>query len=273
MTPNLVIPSTTSHKHEPLLTTLEVFARLGMLDLDLNLNHIVERGVDPESVADAIAANGQRVWIVSGGWCDFFDTGEKSRETDASVATQVRLARRFGVDRMRLFFGRLPFESCTPGAIAVIAANIRRLADEHPDLLFVFENHDGASSHPGVCRVILEAIDRPNVRLNFDPINFEVAGATSGPALNVLSPFIAHVHLKGLDLNGRFCEFGAGSVDLMPVIGSLIADGYSGGFTVEYEGPLDRTVRLYESLRSARIAVAELIVRQDSSTPTVSDFS
>jgi sugar phosphate isomerase/epimerase len=268
MTPNRVIPSTTSHKHEPLLTTLEVFARLGMRDLDLNLNHMVERGVDPESVADAIAANGQRVWMVSGGWCDFFDTGRKSRETDASVAGQVALARRFGVDRMRLFFGRLPFESFTPAALATIAANITRLAAEHADLLFVFENHDGASSHPGVCRAILEAVDRPNVRLNFDPINFEVAGATSGPALAVVSPFIAHVHLKGLDHDGGFCEFGAGSVDLMPVIRSLIAGGYAGGFTVEYEGPLDRTVRLYESLRCARVAIADLVAREETSART-----
>jgi sugar phosphate isomerase/epimerase len=76
------------------------------------------------------------------------------------------------------------------------------------------------------------------------------------------------VHLKGLDHDGRFCEFGAGSVDLMPVIRSLIAGGYAGGFTVEYEGPLDRTVRLYESLRCARVSIADLIARKDSSAPT-----
>ena len=44
MTPHLVIPSTTSHKQEPLLPTLEVFAQLGMRELDLNLNHIIDKG-------------------------------------------------------------------------------------------------------------------------------------------------------------------------------------------------------------------------------------
>jgi sugar phosphate isomerase/epimerase len=257
MTPLLTIPSTTSHKHEPLTTTLEVFSRLGMHDLDLNLNHIVERGVTPESVERAIAAYDLRVWIVSGGWCDFFDVGEQARETETSVEAQVVLARRFGVDRMRLFFGRLPFEAYTPKSLRAAARNITRLADRHPDLLFVFENHDGASSHPAVCRAILEDVNRPNVRLNFDPINFEVRDVNSAHALEMLRPFVAHVHLKGLDHDKRFCEFGAGYVDLTPVIRALIATGYTGGFTVEYEGRFDRTVRLFEGLRAARAVIAQ----------------
>ena len=39
-----VLTSTTSHKAEPLLPTLEVFARLGLRDIDLNLHHILEFG-------------------------------------------------------------------------------------------------------------------------------------------------------------------------------------------------------------------------------------
>ena len=259
MIPHLVVPSTTSHKHEPLLPTLEVFARLGMRDLDLNLNHIVERGLDPAAVERAIAANAQRVWIVSGGWCDFFHPAPKSAEVDASVAAQVALARRFGVDRLRLFFGRLPFESFTPHALATVSANIRRLAVQHPDLLFVFENHDGASSRPAVCRAILEAVDCSNARLNFDPINFEVAGVDSRHAVAELGPFVAHVHLKGLDSGTRFCEFGAGRVDLTPVLRTLIQGGYEGGFTVEYEGPFDRTIRLYQGLHCAQTVIAGLL--------------
>jgi sugar phosphate isomerase/epimerase len=262
---HLVIPSTTSHKREPLLPTLEIFARLGMHDLDLNLNHIVERGVAPETVAGALREHGQRVWMVSGGWCDFFDPEPKCHETDASVAAQVALARQFGVDRMRLFFGRLPFEQFTPGALTTIAANIRRLVTAHPDLLFVFENHDGASSRPEVCRAILEAVDRPNARLNFDPINFEVAGIDSVEALSTLAPLVAHVHLKGLDQAAGFCEFGRGRVDLTPELRMLLDGGYEGGFTVEYEGPFDRTVRLYESLHCAQMTIGRLLESSEAS--------
>jgi sugar phosphate isomerase/epimerase len=259
MQPLQILPSTTSHKHEPLLPTLEIFARLGMCDLDLNLNHIVERGTPPQQVQDALASNGQRVWIVSGGWCDFFDDEPKIQETVASVERQVELARLFGVDRIRLFFGRLPLAACSPRDVARAAANIRRLSERHEHLLFVFENHDGASSSPDVCRAILEAVDRPNVGLNFDPINFEAHGVDNHLAVETLRHLVAHVHLKGIDHAGGFCEFGSGRVDLTPTLRALVDDGYRGGFSVEYEGPRDRTLRLYEGLRCARSTIAGLI--------------
>ena len=257
MRPYQTLPSTTSHKHEPLLPTLEVLARLGMHDLDLNLNHLIERRALVADVRRALAANAQQVHIVSGGWCDFFNAPPKIEETFASVARQRALAREFGVDRLRLFFGRLPREQYTASARHTIVANLRQLADSDPGLLFVFENHDGASSQPEACREIVEAVERPNVRLNFDPINYAHAGVDCRHALEVTRPFIAHVHLKGLD-HGEFSEFGTGDIDLTPILESLIAGGYRGGFTVEYEGRFDRTLRLYESLRRASEVLARL---------------
>lgn len=267
MEPLQILPSTTSHRHEALIPSLELFARLGFADLDLNLNHLVEGRAELEPVKGALAANGQRVWIASGGYCDFFDAPPKIDETFASVERQVALARAFGVDRMRLFFGRLPVASCTPAAIALAAANIRRVADRDPDLLFMFENHDGASSRPEVCRAIVEGVDRPNVRITFDPINFEHRGVQTMPALRAILPWIAHVHLKGYlrprqgadGHDGEFCGFGEGDVDLRDAIRALLADGYRGAFTVEYEGRGDRTLRLYESVRRAQAELAALV--------------
>ena len=63
-TPFQVLPSTTSHKRESLPATLDVFARLGWRELDLNLNHIIERGVDAADIWRALNANGQRAVIV-----------------------------------------------------------------------------------------------------------------------------------------------------------------------------------------------------------------
>src|SRR5579871_4110303 len=113
MEPLQIVPSTTSHKREGLVQTLRLFSRLGFRDLDLNLNHIVEGGCDPEEVADTLAANGQRVQIASGGWCDFFDQGPAADRTRESVERQMALTRRFGADRLRLFFGRLPPDAYT----------------------------------------------------------------------------------------------------------------------------------------------------------------
>jgi len=252
-----VFPSTTSHKHEALVPTLAVFARLGFVDLDLNLNHLVEGRATLRDVRRALAANGQRVLIASGGWCDFFDDEPDIGRTMDSVERQVDLARSFGTNRLRLFFGRLPVDLWTPDARALVVSNITHLADRHADMHFWFENHDGASSRPEICRTILDDVCRPNVRLVFDPINFEHRGVRTMEALDLLRPHIAHVHLKGY-ANGGFCGFGEGDVDLMPALGSLASGGYGGWFTVEYEGPGDRTVRLFQSFERACAALASL---------------
>jgi sugar phosphate isomerase/epimerase len=257
MTSSRVLPSTTSHKHEALVPTLDVFARLGFRDLDLNLNHLVEGRADLTDVRKSIDANGQRVVMASGGWCDFFDVEPEIGRTMDSVRRQIELARCFGTDRLRLFFGRLPADSWTAEAHAQIVANIRTLADRHAGIHFWFENHDGASSRPELCRAILDEVGRPNVGLVFDPINFVHRGVDPMEALYAVGPHVAHVHLKGY-AGGAFCGFGEGDVDLMPALTSLVGSGYSGRFTVEYEGPGDRTVRLYESVRRASAAIAAL---------------
>ena len=93
-----VLASTTSHKKEPLIPTLEVFAGLGLRDLDLNLHHLIEAGTPVEAVADAVATGGQRVWIVSGGWCDFFHRAPRIEDTfssDRSAGRHREEARRW----------------------------------------------------------------------------------------------------------------------------------------------------------------------------------
>jgi sugar phosphate isomerase/epimerase len=253
-----VLASTTSHKKEPLLPTLEVFSRLGLHDLDLNLHHVIEGGVSADLVAEAVAAGGQQVSVVSGGWCDFFDRPPQIDETWRSVDRQVQVARRLGARMLRLFFGRLPREQFSAARLETISGNLRELSDRHGEMVFVFENHDGASLVPDICRDVLEATDRVNILMNFDPINFERAGVAGADALAVVRRFVAHVHLKGLD-GGAFCEFGAGGIDLTQVLDTLVGSGYGGRFTVEYEGEFDGTLRLYQSVRRARVALGNAI--------------
>jgi len=252
-----ILVSTTSHKREPLLSTLEVFGRLGMLDLDLNLHHFIEEGLAVEQAASAVAAHRQTVWVASGGWCDFFHEAPEVEDTFASVGRQVRIAQRLGAGILRLFFGRLPRASYGQAVEETIVGNLRRLSDCHEATTFIFENHDGASLVPEICRDVLARVDRPNIRMNFDPVNFARGGIEPATALTVVQPLIAHVHLKGLD-RGEFCEFGAGDLDLAPLLRRLLQQGYGGYFTVEYEGPCDGTLRLYRSVEKARTVIASL---------------
>jgi len=252
-----VLASTTSHKREALAPTLEAFARLGLLDLDLNLHHFLEKNEDPAAVARAARAAGQRVPVVSGGWCDFFLTAPRIDETFRSVDRQVEVAKRLGASTLRLFFGRLAADAWSTDALATSSRNISKLADRHPDILFVFENHDGASLDPRVCRDVLARVDRPTIRMNFDPVNFARIGIDPADALTIVEPWIGHIHLKGLE-GGEFCEFGVGDVDLTPVLRRLLEGGYPGRFSVEYEGPNDGTLRLYQSVLRARDVLQKL---------------
>jgi sugar phosphate isomerase/epimerase len=252
-----VLASTTSHKAEPLLPTLEIFARLGLSDVDLNLHHIIEEATPVEAIEQQVAARGLTVHALSGGWCDFFHAAPRSDETVRSVDRQVAIAGRWGVSMLRLFFGRLKVDDYTTAARETICGNLRALSDRHPSMRFVFENHDGASLRPEICGEILERVDRPNIRMNFDPINFERVGVGSLAAIRRLAPLVGHVHLKGLS-QGEFCEFGVGDVDLSPVLHALSESGYAGRFSVEYEGTFDKTLRLYESVKRARAAVAAI---------------
>jgi sugar phosphate isomerase/epimerase len=256
-----VLASTTSHKREPLLPTLDVFGRLGLRDVDLNLHHMLELGESVPDVARAVADHGIRLWVLSGGWCDFYHGPPAIEDTFASVARQVSIADALGVRRLRLFFGRLRYADYSPAARGVLGVNLSRLSDTHPHVTFVFENHDGASLHPEVCADVLARVARPNIRMNFDPINFAKAGVDPMAALGMLRAHVGHVHLKGLD-RGEYCEFGEGDVDLGPVLRALLDGGYDGRFTVEYEGPFDGTLRLYRSVQRARDALASSVPSQ-----------
>jgi sugar phosphate isomerase/epimerase len=251
-----VLASTTSHKREPLIPTLEVFGKLGLRDVDLNLHHILELGETPSAVAAAAKTNGLRLWVVSGGWCDFFRPAPDIDTTFVSVGRQVAIAQVLGVSRIRLFFGRLAYERYSRTAFSLVRDNLLRLSDVHPDVMFVFENHDGASLRPDICREILAAVERPNILMNLDPINFAKAGVDPATALHEVRRFVGHVHLKGLQ-GGEYCEFGEGDVDLNPLIRTLLSEGYRGSFTVEYEGPFDGTLRLYRSVARARALLGD----------------
>jgi sugar phosphate isomerase/epimerase len=256
-----VIPSTTSHKREPVDATLEVFARLGWMDVDLNLWPFMEEGASIDAAVDVVQRNGQRIDMCSGGWCDFFEPAPAVDETFASVARQVGYARKLGATHLRLFFGRLATADFNAARFDLARDHLRRLAELYGDVTFVFENHGrGASGQPGICADILVAVDRPNVRMNFDPINAEHAGTKAMNALARVRPLVAHVHLKGLTGPGEYCEFGDGLVDLTPVVRSLLDSGYAGRFTVEYEGPRDHTVRLYRGYQNAARLIGAPIV-------------
>src|SRR5262249_9206408 len=137
MTVARVIPSTTSHKREPVDAVLDLFGRLGWHDVDLNLWPFIEEGASVDVAVEALARYGVRADMVSGGWCDFFESGKAADDTRASVVRQAGLARRLGATHVRLFYGRLPAEDYSPAHLAAARDHLWRVSDDHPDLTFV----------------------------------------------------------------------------------------------------------------------------------------
>ena len=170
---------------------------LDLRDVDLNLHHVIELNLDVEAIRRVVEASGLRVWALSGGWCDSLSRPPRIDDTFRSAERQVAAARQFGVDLCGC-----SSEGCRSPIIRLpvwtrVCGNLRELSDRYPDVRFVFENHDGVSLDPAICRDVLDRVGRPNIRMNFDPINFERHGVDSRRALDVVcrsSP----THLKGL---------------------------------------------------------------------------
>ena len=95
-----------------------------------------------------------------------------------------------------------------------------------------------------VLREFLLAVNRPNLRINFDPANMILYG-TGDPikALDVLAPYVVTVHCKDGDWPPRAIKdalgaekpLGEGSVGIDRFINKLKEIGYQGPLTIERE--------------------------------------
>ena len=211
-----------------------------------------------DAAAAAVAAYGQRVWVVVGRLVRLLsrraaDRARRSPRCDGRSTSRTGSAHaRCGCssdgcrrDDVRTDRGARDRRQPPPALGRAIRTS-----------LFVFENHDGASLVPEICRDIVSqrrSAEHPD-ELRSDQLRAR-RRRPGGSARRACGRSSAHVHLKGLD-RGEFCEFGIGDVDLTPLVRRLVHEGYTGDFTVEYEGPFDGTVRLYQSVVRARIAVA-----------------
>ena len=152
------------------------------------------------------------------------------------------LARELGVPSLSGHLGFMPGESseeygrlvsCFRELLNVCAANGQ-----------AFHLETGQESAEGLVRFI-EAVDRPNLYVNFDPGNFILYG-TDDPskAFERLAPWVRGVHCKdGIrpsapDCLGEEVPFGQGEVDFPQLLRRLHEIGYAGPLVIEREaGP------------------------------------
>jgi inosose dehydratase len=159
---------------------------------------------------------------------------------------------------------------------ATVVSNLRRLGDVAADagVTVALETHKGPTQNADAMLRLMDEVDHPAIRLNFDTGNilFYNPGADVLAELRRVAPLVRNVHLK--DSRGRpddwyFPALGdGGAVDFAAVRSILDASGYSGAFTIEIEGIAgepepgldgrqDRIARSVEHLRACGYFDAE----------------
>jgi len=120
---------------------------------------------------------------------------------------------------------------------------VRRVCDHAARHGQTFALETGQESAPALLR-FMDAVDRPNLRINFDPANMILYG-TGDPieALKLLGPRVVSVHAKDGDWPpknvpgalGTERPFGQGAVGVERWIGTLKQMGFQGPLNVERE--------------------------------------
>jgi L-ribulose-5-phosphate 3-epimerase len=111
-------------------------------------------------------------------------------------------------------------------------------------------------------------VDRPNLKVNFDPANM-IMYASGDPiaALDILAPHIISVHCKdahspaaGSGLLGEECVLGDGEVDFPAFLRTLKRIGYQGLLSIEREepNPTKRTADIHTGIQRLKQWKAQL---------------
>ena len=138
-----------------------------------------------------------------------------------------------------------------------------QLAEDH-DVILALEPHSGqAFDSPEKGVWLVETVDRPAVRLNFDHSHFQAQGMEIEHCTQLCAPYAVHTHLKDGFMEGdkvRFLLPGEGDLDLERYCRAVIRAGIAVPITVEISGqiwtrddydPWATARTCYDAIRSA----------------------
>lgn len=202
------------------------------------------------------------------------DASERAREL-ADLRRAVDIALELDVDILRVFSGNALAGLSHQQGMAWILAGLAAGADyaQSQGVTLALENHGRFAGRSDQVRDIIEQVNSPALRVNFDTGNFLPVGQDPVAAAQDLAPLVVLVHLKDMKLakgdetghvaadpHGRLLTgsvIGEGLVDLPAVMAVLREAGYDGWLSLEFEGaeePL--TIGVPRSLAAGRALLA-----------------
>lgn len=128
-------------------------------------------------------------------------------------------------------------------------------------VILALEAHVGdGMTDPAQVAALVEAVDSPHLKLNFDISHFEVEGVPTAETVRQLAPHAVHTHVK--DQRGRAPDFdflipGEGDFDYAAYLGEMSKAGYEGYVTAEVSMQVHRRPD-YDPLAAAEMCYRTL---------------
>ena len=224
----------------------KAMAATGFTAVDIQAHAGIRDGLDssgyPAEERRRIRAAAQKLGleisavITSPGLADTLASG-----APLDLVSAIRLAVDVGARAVAVHPGghTLPAAS-RPAAMDALRAEIQHAADAAQQsgviLLLDAIHPDGLLDSPARLSTFLESVDRPGVAWNADPAFLVTAGFDLVGAVTELSPWIRHVHLKGV--HGRWPDPvwtipGDGEPSPLDAVRALRLGGYDGAVVAE----------------------------------------
>jgi hydroxypyruvate isomerase len=164
---------------------------------------------------------------------------ERSAEFRANVPVALELAQRIGAPRLNALVGLEQSPSTRAAQLAHGAENVAWAADQAAAIgadvtiepVNRYDNGPVLLSTTREAIAFMDAVDRPNVKLQYDVFHMQRAEGNLVATLRELAPRIGHMQVA--DAPGRG-EPGTGEINYPYVLDAIEATGYDGWIGLEY---------------------------------------
>ncbi len=265
-----LVISGTEYPYRPLVEVLDVAERLDIRNLELWIPHNFRLDELPQVKVD-LAKRNLRAAVIST-WTQLNRPGDVAPRLFL-LRQSIEAARVLHARSVNTYFGSNP-ERTPDQAIRAYRENIMPCIElaEKEGIYITLENEFDVTGNDITRRAeqvkqLVESIDSPCFRVNFDPCNFYFAGEEPYPwAYNLLKSHIGYVHLKdGMkyshtlhgpigaewlwkDLSGEYicCPMGNGALPYESILEALQRDGYEGLYGLEPHVPVERLFEVFK---------------------------